>query len=443
MKLVMRGTFWFGLYVFLVTFPLVLAVMVAPRGGSALMLVNLADGLAYLALAMMALELALVSRMDQASGAFGQDALLQFHKGMGLGAVALLLLHPLLLLTSRAYPLAVLGLGAGVPLPIRLGSLAGLAALLLAGLALLRKRMRVSYEAWRLLHGLLAVTILVLAALHVSWLGRFQASAPLRALGLAYLALFLGVFLRYRLVRPLELWRRPWEVLENRAELGGARTIRVRPVGHPGFSFLPGQFAWVNLGRTPFHLEQHPISMSSGGDVPPGGELAFTIRALGDWSGEAIPQLRPEQRVWIDGPYGTFSMDRDEGPGYAFIAGGVGITPIAAMLETMASREDLRPVVLFYGTRSVADLTLRATLEALAPRLTLKLVYVIEHPPPDWTGEGGFINTELLRRHLPKQFLHFQYFICGPPALMDILEVELPSLGIPADRIHAERFDMV
>jgi predicted ferric reductase len=262
-------------------------------------------------------------------------------------------------------------------------------------------------------------------------------------LGLAYLALFLGVFLRYRLVRPLELWRRPWEVLENRAELGGARTIRVRPVGHPGFSFLPGQFAWVNLGRTPFHLEQHPISMSSGGDVPPGGELAFTIRALGDWSGEAIPQLRPEQRVWIDGPYGTFSMDRDEGPGYAFIAGGVGITPIAAMLETMASREDLRPVVLFYGTRSVADLTLRATLEALAPRLTLKLVYVIEHPPPDWTGEGGFINTELLRRHLPKQFLHFQYFICGPPALMDILEVELPSLGIPADRIHAERFDMV
>ncbi len=443
MKLLMRGVFWFGLYVFLVTFPLVVAAVVVPRGGSVSFLVNLADGLGYLALAMMALELALVSRMDQASGAFGQDALLQFHRGMGLGAVAMVLLHPLLLLSSRAYPMAVLGLGAAVPLPIRLGTFAALTALLLVLTSLLRKRCKVSYEAWRLLHGLFAVGILVLVACHVFGVGRFQAALPMRILGIGYLALFIGVFLRYRLVRPLLLWRRPWEVVENRAELGGARTIRVRPVGHGGFAFQPGQFAWVNLGRTPFHLEQHPISMSSNGDVAPGGDLAFTIRALGDWSGEAVPKLCTGQRVWLDGPYGTFSMDREEGAGYVFIAGGVGITPVASMLETMASRGDSRPVVLFYGARTAEDLTLRAGLEALAPRLDLKIVYVIEHPAPAWTGEHGFINTDLLRRHLPKNVVHFQFFVCGPPVLMDLMEVVLPVLGVPADRLHAERFDMV
>jgi predicted ferric reductase len=338
---------------------------------------------------------------------------------------------------------ALLGLGAAVPLPIRLGTFAALAVLLLVSTSLLRKRLKVAYEAWRLLHGLFAVVILVLVALHVSYVGRFQAALPMRVLGAGYLAIFIGVFLRYRLVRPLRLWRRPWEVVENRAELGGARTIRVRPVGHAGFAFQPGQFAWVNLGRTPFHLEQHPISMSSEGDVAPGGDIAFTIRALGDWSGEAVPQLCAGQRVWLDGPYGTFSMDREEGAGYVFIAGGVGITPVASMLETMASRGDSRPVVLFYGAKTVDDLTLRAGLEALAPRLDLRLVYVIEHPAPAWTGEHGFINTELLRRYLPKNFIHFQFFVCGPPVLMDLMEVELPALGVPVDRLHAERFDMV
>ncbi len=81
------------------------------------------------------------------------------------------------------------------------------------------------------------------------------------------------------------------------------RTLVLRPVGHPGFSFEPGQFAWLNMGRTPFHLEQHPISMSSGGDVA---------------------------RVWVDGPYGVFSPDREEGPGYVLIGGGIGVVPPTA-----------------------------------------------------------------------------------------------------------------
>jgi ferredoxin-NADP reductase len=36
-----------------------------------------------------------------------------------------------------------------------------------------------------------------------------------------------------------------------------------------------------------------------------------------------------------------------------------------------------------------------------------------------------------------------QYFVCGPPPLMDAMDRLLPGLGIPADRIHAERFDLV
>ncbi|HQR29510.1 MAG TPA: ferredoxin reductase family protein [Anaeromyxobacteraceae bacterium] len=443
MTLIARGIFWFGLYVFLVTLPLLAAVLAAPRGGAPSHLANAGVAAGYLALAMMALEMALVARVRAAASAFGQDALLLFHRGMGVGALVLVLLHPALLVGSGTYPAAVLGLGAGVPWAIRLGSVAALCALVLVATSLLRRRLRIHYEVWQVLHGVLAVAAVVAAAWHASRVGRLAEIPALRAVGAAYAVIFLGVFVRYRLVHPLRLLRRPWEVVSNAAEAGDARTIRLRPVGHPGFSFEPGQFAWINLGRTPFHLEQHPMSMVSGGDVPPGGEIAFTIRNLGDWSGRLVPALRPGARAWIDGPYGAFSIDRHEGPGFVLVAGGVGVTPMVSFLSTMASRGDVRPVLLVYGARSEEDLTLRGTLEALAPALALRIVYVLEHPPAGWTGETGLVDAELLLRHLPAGFQRFQFFTCGPPPLMDAMERALPLLGVPPERIHAERFDMV
>jgi len=443
MKLILRGIFWFGLYVFLVTFPLVVAALSVPRSGSASLLVDLADGLGYVALAMLALEMALVSRVDEAAGAFGLDALLQFHREAGSGALLLVVAHAVLLLSSGGYPLAALGLSASVPLPVRLGTLAAAATGLLVLLALMRRRLRARYEAWQLVHGLLAVTIVGLAAAHVVTMGRFATSTPMRVLGTLYLGLFLGILLRYRVLRPLALLRKPWEVVANLAELGASRTLVLRPVGHPGFSFQPGQFAWLNMGRTPFHLEQHPISMSSVGDVPPGGALSFTIRDLGDWSGKVVPALRPGHRVWVDGPYGVFSTDREEGPGYVLLGGGIGVAPLVSMIETLAAREDRRPVVLLYGAHREEDLTLRERIEALRSRLDLRIAYVLESPPQGWTGESGYIDEAVLRRHLPHDHRRFQYFVCGPAPLMNAMERTLPSLDIPAERIHAERFDMV
>jgi len=442
-RLVTKCIFWFGLYLFLVTCPLAIAAMTSPRGGSASLCVDLAIGLGFVAFGIVALELALVSRMDAASGAFGLDVLFQFHRGVGIAAAGMVLIHPLLLVVRGAYPAAVLGLGANVPWSIRAGTLAALLAMALVITSILRRRLGMPYEGWRMVHGLLAMAILGLAAIHVSGVGRFAQGLPMRIVGGLLLLVLVAIFLRYRLVRPMMLLGRPWEVMENLPERGGAHIIKVRPVGHAGFSFLPGQFAWINLGATPFHLEQHPISMSSCGDAPPGGEIEFTIRALGDWSGQGVPRLRPGQKVWIEGPYGSFSIDAEEGPGYIFIAGGVGITPFVSMLEAMAARGDRRPVVLFYGARAEGDLTLRTVLESLAPRLDLELVYVLEHPSPGWKGATGFINETLLRQHMPENAQRFQVLICGPAPLMDSMEIELPALGVPADRIHAERFDLV
>jgi ferredoxin-NADP reductase len=146
--------------------------------------------------------------------------------------------------------------------------------------------------------------------------------------------------------------------------------------------------------------------------------------------------------VFVDGPHGAFSIDQDEGPGFGLIAGGVGIAGLISTLRTMADREDARPVLLFYGNRDWDDVAFRDELEQLKDGLNLSLIHVLERPPSDWTGETGYVTAEVLARHLPTGYRRFQFFICGPDPMMDAAEAALVELGVPAERVHTERFDM-
>jgi predicted ferric reductase len=183
--------------------------------------------------------------------------------------------------------------------------------------------------------------------------------------------------------------------------------------------------------------------MSSAGDVEPGGEVRFTVKNLGDWSGEEVPALKAGDRIWLDGPHGVFSMDREQAMGYVFIGGGVGITPLYSMLQTMVEREDVRPVLLFYGGGDWEELTFREELDKLSDQMNLKVIYVLTDPPEGWEGETGYVTAGVLQRYLPKQYRRFVYFVCGPDPMMDAMEEALPQLGVPRENVQTERFSMV
>jgi predicted ferric reductase len=315
--------------------------------------------------------------------------------------------------------------------------------ILLVGLSIWRKKLGIRYEVWQILHGIFSLLVLFGAMFHIFVIGRYTTTTIMRAVWLVYAILVTGLLLWYKIVLPILSLSKPWEVVENREERGDSRTLVLKPVGHNGFSFLPGQFSWVKTVRSPFGYGQHPISMSSPGDVEPGGEVAFTIRNLGDWSGERVPAIQPGDRVWLDGPHGVFSMDNEPAMGYVFIGGGVGITPLYSMCQTMVEREDVRPVLLFYGGRDWDSLTFREELDQLTEHMNLKVIYVLEQPHEDWEGESGYITADVLSRYLPKQYKRFAYFICGPEPMMDAMEKVLPEIGVPAEKVLTERFAFV
>jgi predicted ferric reductase len=443
MRTDIRGPIWFSFYRALILLPLVVGAVFRASSGGRGFLVSFAAACGYVGLAIVALEFSLVARLKHVAGAFGQDALQQFHKQMGYVAALFLLAHPILLLVY-GYPLKLLNpFSTTSPWAWRCGAVGFYILLVVIGLSAGRRRLRMRYEWWQLTHRLLAPLVLIVALAHIFMVHGFTSSLPMQALWIAYASGFLGIAIYHRMYMPLRIWRTPWSVIRNVQEVGNCRTLVLRPVGHNGIAFEPGQFAWLIMGNTPFHHEEHPISFSSSAEITPEGEVAFTIKALGDWSSTVVPKVQPGRKVWLDGPYGVFSPDREQGPGYVLLGGGIGITPLYSVCLTMADRQDVRPVLLFYAGRDWQELTFRGELDCLTRRMNLKIVYVLEHPEANWAGETGFVNAALLRRYLPKQYKRFQYFICGPPPMMNAMEEALPTLGIAPENIHTERFDIV
>jgi predicted ferric reductase len=190
-------------------------------------------------------------------------------------------------------------------------------------------------------------------------------------------------------------------------------------------------------------IAQHPFSFSSPGEPLPGGRVAVTVKALGDWT-RRVGLAELGRRVYLDGPHGEFSMDLHQAPGYVFIAAGVGITPVYSMITTMCVRQDVRPVILFYVNRDWESVIFRERLDELAHDMpNLEVVHVLRRAPAGWRGETGRITARLLHRHLPKQYRRFEFFVCGPEALMDTVEEALATLEVPLERVHTERFSVV
>jgi predicted ferric reductase len=404
-------------------------------------LIELSVALGFVGLSMMGLQFAVVARFRSIAAPFGIDVLYRFHREVSYVALVFILVHPLLLFLQNAahyLPLLVL---TSAPWRARFGVASVVLLVALVALSVLRRRLRIAYWVWQLTHGLLAVVVIVLALAHIDGVGYYTAGPVRRAVFDVMAGALVAVVLWARVVAPLTRMRRPWRVVRVYPERAGSTTVTLEPIGHDGFVFRPGQFAWVS--HWPVSISQHPFSFSSPGDGRPGGPVAMTIKAFGGWT-RRVGSLASGNRIYLDGPHGAFSMDLHQAEGYGFIAAGVGITPLFSMLSTMCVRGDVRPVILVYVNRDWDTVIFREQLDEMALDMpNLRVVHVLRKPPLGWRGERGRLNADLLRRHLPdRQYRRFAYFICGPEALMDDAEDALLAIGVPSEQVHSERFAM-
>jgi predicted ferric reductase len=435
---VLRGFVQLQVYVLVCVAPLVFALL-GDRPPGREFVVELSVGLGFVGLAVLGLQLVVTTRIKDLAGPYGMDVVIQFHRQMSIVGFAMVLAHPALLITTELYDLSLLNpFARDAQQWFGLAAVVGLLTIVVT--SLWRKRLRLGYEVWKVVHGVVAVTVVATALIHVQIVGYYVDTLWKQVLWIAMSAALLSAIGWVRLVKPVLLLRHPWEVVDVVDEGAGSWTLRLRPVGHDGLRFQPGQFAWIVVGGSPFSVEEHPFSFSSSAERGT-EEVSFTIKELGDWTSQ-VSDIEPGRRAYVDGPYGAFSPDRAEGPGFVLVAGGIGITPILSILRTFADRGERRPLLLLYGGSSLDDLAFLDELHALAEQLALEVVPVPQEAPEGWEGESGFVDADMLARHLPDRGLErWQCFVCGPPPMIDAVEEALEGIGVPPDHIHAERFE--
>jgi predicted ferric reductase len=388
---------------------------------------ELSAAVAMVAFAMLLMEFVLSGRFRALTGRAGIDATMRFHQLAGRFVLGLAILHPLLYAAPGM--LASPRLRSGVVAAALLG--------LLVVLAVLRDRMR--YEHWRLGHGLGAALIAALALHHTLAVGSYAIDPWLAGYWIAMTALALFSLVFVYVLKPASQLARPWRVVENRRVAHRMWEVAIEPERGAAPDFAAGQFAWLNLGHSPFSIVEHPFSISSSPAARP--RLAFTIKESGDFTNR-IGTIALGTRAYVDGPHGSFTVEgRTQGP-LAFVAGGVGFAPIMGMLRDLAARGHRGPLRLVYGNRIAEQILYRDEVEALAAKLDLRVDLVLSEPPPGWQGRTGELTPQVLGACLDMpDRAAWTYFVCGPGPMMDAVERALHGFGVPRSRIMAERFN--
>jgi predicted ferric reductase len=437
---VWTGPLWVAVYLTLVTGPTI-AVFLEPKPRGVEFGWNLSMALGLAGLSMMSIQFALTARIRAATAPFGADLVYVFHRYLALVGFALVGLHFLILWLFYGDALGSLD-----PRVAAWELTVARIALVAFGLAVVtaefRKTLRLEYGLWRYLHVGLAITGLVAAIAHVVGTGRLAGMSPGMALWAAITAFWMGLVIWLRLAKPWRLKRRPYEVVEVRQERGGAWTLALMPRGRPVVrDFSPGQFVWLNMSSSPWAPQDHPFSISSSPTQLP--RIEMTIKPLGDFTA-TIGDVPVGQTAWLDGPFGVFSIDRyPDAPGFVFVAGGIGITPVMSMLRALDDQDDPRPLWLFYGNADWDSVTFREELGELETRLNLTIVHIIEEPSPDYAGLTGRLDDSILRQHLPEDRpSDFRYFLCGPVPLTETAEAGLVAMGVTPSHIRTELFEL-
>jgi predicted ferric reductase len=238
----------------------------------------------------------------------------------------------------------------------------------------------------------------------------------------------LAVVLLWRVLLPLvAAFRYRLRVAEVTDEGDGVVSLRItgRQLGR--LRAQAGQFfLWRFLARRAWGTA-HPFSLSA---APDGRSLRITVKGLGDHSSR-MAQIEPGTRVLAEGPFGVFTNARRHSDRAVLIAGGIGITPIRALIESMHG-----DVIVLYRVVREEDVIFRDELTALAAANGTVVHYIVG----DHLGEGRDLLAPTHLLELVPDLVERDVFLCGPPAMAAFIRKSVRAARVPRRQVHAERF---
>jgi predicted ferric reductase len=382
-------------------------------------------------------QVVLMARLPWLDRSVGTDRMSAWHRSNGQYTIGLLVAHTLLIIwgyavfdhssvtheTSRLLR----------SYPDVLAATVALGMLVLVGITSARMaRRRLRYETWYFIHLYTYIAIALSFSHQLATGNDFTTHAANRALWVALYILTFGSLLVYRVAVPVgNFFRYQLRVAAVIPEGPDSVSVWISGRNLERMKAEAGQFfRWRFLDRKSW-WEAHPFSLSLA-PCPP--SLRITAKGVGDHS-TALRDLRVGTRVMAEGPYGNLTARRRTRRRVLLIAGGVGITPLRAMIDELPG--DPGDLTLLYRARQERDLLFRSELDELARSRRVEVRYLLgrRHKRTDP------LSARHLRQYVP-DVVERDVYLCGPPGMMDQAIKNLQSLGLSASQIHHERFEL-
>ncbi len=403
---------------------------------------EVASGLAMTAFAILLIEFVLSGRFRAISGRMGMDVTMRFHHLWARTALVFALVHPFLYSTPFNLPLPwdatrqlTLGLEIGA---LATGVIAWVALPGFVLMSIFRDQLPYRYETWRAMHTLGAVVIAGMVTYHTLEAGRYSSDPLLAGFWILLLVAALASLVWTYVIAPLGEAGRPYEVTSVKKVALKTWELTVRPRQNDALEFDAGQFAWLNLGHSPFSLYENPFSISSAPAERP--DIRFVIKEMGDLTGR-MGDVAPGTVAYLDGAHGNLTLKGRTGNGIALIAGGVGIAPLLSIARQLRADNDARPMILLYGNRVADQIVYTGELNQLARRAKMQVIHVISEPKRGWKGLTGQVGKATVNQVFSFDGAsEWLYLVCGPPPMLDAVEDALLALGVPTEQIVSEQF---
>ncbi len=405
---------------------------------------ELATQLGIFAYTWVLLSFLLSGRFRSISGKIGIDKTIRFHQFMAIVFGLIIFLHPYFYTlsmssslpwdTSRELSLMLTSQG------FITGMLAWILIITIIFMAIYRDQLPFSYETWRLLHGVMALIVIIGSTIHVLDIGRYtQQFSTIKYFWLVLLLLASLTLFRTYVLLPLLQKKRPFKVIALEPAAQKTWHLSIESDKNFPFDFIAGQFAWIKLKDSPFNIHENPFSISSApSDLP---TIRFTIKEMGD-STNNIGNVKNGDTVFLDGPHGHFVVSDRNYDGILMIAGGIGISPMISIIRDHQSKADKRPLKLIYGNRTEEQIAFKDELKGASQSLSLETDYVLSEPTKNWLGSTGYIDKDIIVKHLAEieSKENWLFLLCGPPIMLENAIKILKANEIPRNRIEYEKF---
>ncbi|CAB5038044.1 MAG: hypothetical protein F2921_03720 [Actinobacteria bacterium] len=384
----------------------------------------------YLAL----VGLMMVARIPWIERAVGHDRLVLWHRKSAPYSLFLILSHVLLVVLGYA---ATDRIRVGAELwrlvttyPWMLPAFVAFVLFMSAGVSSYKRaRAKIKYETWWTIH-LYTYLGIALSFMHQIQTGVMFINHPLnRAYWIALYVIVAANIINWRVIVPL-IKSVSLKLRVEKVEVEGPGIISIYVSGKniAKLGAKGGQFFNWRFLTTDTWYQSHPFSLSA---APKHNQLRLTVKNLGDHSSSLV-NLKKGTRVMVEGPYGTFTASRtDVRRPLVLIGGGVGITPIRAMIEDLPPHTS---VDLIYRTSRTEDLIMKSELETLCEEKGIRLHLM-----------AGSRSIYPLDAKTLKSLIYnvrdAEFYVCGPSTLTDAVKKSALDLKMSASRVHHEIFE--